>query len=308
MLAMRRSATMRPTEGTHPGSRGRMRLQKAIELFIDELRATGKSEATCVSYESHLRRLAANARHDSVLAFTEELVKGHLLWGSSRDNLKIATLHVKQVCFRQFSKWGLKHDLWTRDPLVNLAMIRRPKSLPRPFSEAETRALMALELSSMQQVARALLFFTGLRVTPICGIKVGDISYEPPTIRAIVKGAKHQVIQLHPGLAAMLDAYTRAHTDLKPWRFVLSRTSGGPLRRRDIERWTHDWGLKAGVATCTPHRFRHSFATALLRETKDLRLVQEAMGHEDPKSTMLYTEVTGERVAEGIRRLPWGIS
>lgn len=281
-----------------------MRLSAAIDAFIDSL--IDKSPLTRSAYKSHLTRLAANAGADSVLRFTGELVSNHLLWASSQENRRMSTLHARMAAFRQFAKWGVKNGLWQRDPLVALDSIRRPKTMPRPFSEDETRRLLALDLPSMENVARALLFFTGLRVTPLCGIKLGDISYEPPTIRALVKGAKVQVIQMHPDLKDLLYGYTLAATDLKGQTPLLRKKSGAPLRRRDLEKLTHEWGLKAGVVNCIPHRFRHTFATGLLKATGNLRVVQEALGHADPASTMLYTQVLGDDVAAAIKRLPWG--
>lgn len=283
-----------------------MKLSKAIAVFISEMRATGKAAATCTAYESDLRRLAANAKVDSVLMFTKELVSNHLLVLSGIDNLKMSTLHRKRACFGQFAKWGVKERLWTANPIDTLDTIRRPKHLPRPFSTAEADALLALDLTPQEIVVRALLFYTGLRVTPLCGIKVGDISYEPPTIRVIVKGAKQQVIQMHPVLARLLYDYALQHTNLKGHTFLLTKRGGSPFHRRDVERMTQRWGRAAGVANCTPHRFRHTFATGLLQAGVDIRVIQEAMGHEDISSTMIYTEVTDQAVAAGIGKLRWG--
>ena len=59
------------------------------------------------------------------------------------------------------------------------------------------------------------------------------------------------------------------------------------------------------MTNCLPHRCRHSFSTELLVKTRDLRLVQEAMDHEDIRSTAIYTKVTSARLREGIGQLDW---
>jgi len=103
-------------------------------------------------------------------------------------------------------------------------------------------------LQPREKVVRALLIYTGLRVSPLCSIKLGDISYAPPVIRVLVKGAKIQVVKMHGGLAELVKAYAVAHIDLKGQTFLLAHYPGHHPHRRDIERMTARWGERAGVA------------------------------------------------------------
>ena len=91
-----------------------------------------------------------------------------------------------------------------------MASIPKPKRIPRPFSDDEINALMALDLTPREKVVRALLIYTGLRVSPLCSIKLGDISYAPPAIRVLVKGSKLQVVKMHGGLAELVKTYAVA--------------------------------------------------------------------------------------------------
>ena len=109
-----------------------------------------------------------------------------------------------------FAPFGLMHGLWSTDPTIAMASIPRPKRIPRPFSDDEINALMALDLTPREKVVRALLIYTGLRVSPLCSIKLGDISYAPPAIRVLVKGSKLQVVKMHGGLAELVKAYAVA--------------------------------------------------------------------------------------------------
>ena len=68
---------------------------------------------------------------------------------------------------------------------------------------------------------------------------------------------------------------------------------------------THAWGQAAQVPDCTPHRFRHTYATRLLEGGVDLRVVKELMGHVDIKSTVMYTQVTDAVLGAAVLRLPW---
>lgn len=281
-----------------------MRLSQAKTAFLDSMKGN-KSKATIAAYDSDLTRFIGHLVANSVLSFTPDRVEAyfHTLAG---EGLKRSTLHRKMAAIRMFARFGLVHGLWTADPTARLVRIPKPKRVPRPFSDDELAALMALELQPREKLIRALLIYTGLRVTPLCGIKIGDVDYLPPVIRAMVKGAKVQVVKMHPGLAELVKAYALAHTDRKAQTFLLARWPGHHPHRRDIERMTARWGSRAGVLICTPHRFRHSFATRLLRETKNLRLVQEALAHESVEDTALYTLVTNADEAAAIGGLDFG--
>jgi site-specific recombinase XerD len=217
----------------------------------------------------------------------------------------MSTLHRKMAAVSEFSKWGVRKSLWTTDPVTTLPRIKRPKTLPRPFTDAEVERLLALELAPMERVLRGLLFGTGLRATPLCGIRVGDVSENPPRLRVLVKGAKPQSIALHPELRDLLVSYMLTGTDLKGHTYLFRQRNGKAMTRRELEAMTHRWGEAASVADCLPHRFRHTFATGLLRSGVDIRVIKEALGHEDIKSTVIYTEVTDQALEAAMLRLPW---
>lgn len=279
-----------------------MKLSKAITLFIKDVELR-RSRATATAYESDLTRFKFHVQLDTVLHVTPESIQRFLAASSAEGN-GMATLHRKLATLRSFGRWGVKHGIWTRNPAETIDSIAKPKTLPRPFSDDEVASIMALVLEPREAIVRQLLLYTGLRVTPICTIKVGDVKWNPPTITALVKGAKHQVVKLHPELIEPLRKFIAEETDRKAHTFILATRDRHP-HRRDIERMTHRWGERAGVTDCTPHRFRHSFATRLLRTVGDLRLVQKAMGHEDISSTAIYTLVTDDNEADAIARLRW---
>lgn len=306
-MSVTRAAILSAAGHSALGRRWRMTLSKAITEFIVEVRAT-KSPATAAAYESDLRRLSKHAKLDTVLHFTPELIRRAFEWESS-VGAKLSTLHRKQAAVRQFARWCVRNRILAENPAEAMPTIRRQQTLPRPFSVAEVARLWALELGDPQErVLRALLFYTGLRVSSICGIRLGDIQDAPPTLRVTTKGGKQQLVHMHPKLAELVLGHVLANTDLKPQTPLLRQREGQPLRREGIEDVTKRWGTAAGVRACLPHRFRHTFATVLLEGTKDLRVVQEALGHADIQSTTVYTQVTAERMREAIKGLPeeWG--
>jgi len=83
-----------------------------------------------------------------------------------------------------------------------------------------------------------------------------------------------------------------------------SKSVGRPYRRRMMERLTHAWGERAQVPACLPHRFRHTFATDLLRRGTDIRVIQALLNHADLGPTAIYTKVGDAQTGEAVLRLP----
>jgi len=225
----------------------------------------------------------------------------------------MSTLHRRRASIGEFGKWGRRQRLWAEDPTEGLPPIKRPKHLPRPFTGDELARLMALELDLTDQALRAVLYYTGLRVTPICGIRLTDLSFSPTTfrnglevpgtIRAVSKGNKTSVKPMHSDLYGLLRDYWLQLTSMEPRAFLFAQKTGRPWTRKVVEKRTRRWGRAAEVADCHPHRFRHTFATNLLEQGEDIRLVQLLLDHEDLSTTALYTKVSDERSAGAVMRL-----
>jgi integrase/recombinase XerD len=247
---------------------------------------------------------------NTVLAFTPDLVRLYFTTETQRGN-GMATLHRKLATLREFAKWCVAHRIVGEDPTRLFPNIKRPKTLPRPLTDDEVTRLLALPLPSMEHVLRVLLLNTGLRATPLTGLRVGDVvEGPPPHLRVISKGAKPHTRGAPAGDVRAPALLILAETDLKPqtWLFPKQRAKvTHPIGRRELEDMAHRWGEAAGVPTCLPHRFRHTYATGLLRGGADIRVVQELLAHEDIKSTMLYTAVAPPDRAKAVLRLPWKV-
>ncbi len=185
--------------------------------------------------------------------------------------------------------------------------------------------IMQAELPPIEHVIRAVLYYTRLRVSPICALKVGDLSFDelrypngvtfPKTIRTVGTGSKPLVTPMHPALKELLFGFALEHTDMKGQSWLLrqphkkqSKSVGRLYTRRMMERLTHGWGERAQVPACLPHRFRHTFATDLLRQGTDIRVIQTLLNHADLGATAIYTKVVDAQTGEAVLRLPstWG--
>jgi site-specific recombinase XerD len=282
-----------------------MRISRAIQEFLTDLKIAKKSPNTVRARESDLLRLQSTLPADAIGALTPDAIRRAFhLW--SESSLGLATLHRRHTSVRTFTRWGRRRRYWLDDPMDGVPVVGRPDSLPRPFTREECERLLALEIVPDEDLVRSLLLFTGQRVSAVCGLTVGSITLDPPTIRVRLKGGREQVIPMHPVLAAKVAAHLLTKAGARAYMPLVSYRNGKPLSRSTVERWTQRWGAEAGVPKCIPHRFRHSYATELLEATSDLRVVQEALGHQSIVSTQIYTRVRSERLRQAVNLLPWG--
>jgi len=279
-----------------------MKLSTAVNDFITSIKLEKQPE-TIRGYEGDLDRLVSYAKfhaQDSLFAFTPDLIQQHLLHESSRG-LAMMTLHRYQTSLRAFARWALQRRLLAGNPMDQVAMIRKPKRLPRPFKRAERERLMALELPLVHQVVRGLLYYTGLRVSPLARIRLRDLELFPETgrgtIRTIGKQNKEHVAHIPRELGRLLEAYLEGQA---PRMFLFEAPTdppGRPWDRRAIERMCRQWGERAEVPGCTPHRFRHTYATMLFERGGNPAKIQQLLAHADISTTMLYMEVAADELA-----------
>ena len=160
-----------------------MKLSTAVEQFITDCQIRKLSPQTITGYRSDLGLLVSVAQvdaADSVLAFTPAVVRAYFLRLSSKG-LSLGTLLRRRSCLSEFVKWGQRRRYWVESPLVELPRMKKARHLPRPFTRAELEALMALTLPLKERVLRGLLFYTGLRATPICRLRFIDLSFSKMT-------------------------------------------------------------------------------------------------------------------------------
>jgi integrase len=212
------------------------------------------------------------------------------------------TIYKNGTALRQFSKWGKRRGLWANDVMDDPQFkFKMADKLPKPFTDSEMDKLMSLPLTGVENVARAILCYTGLRASPVCTLKMGDVDLSPiqveneslpGSIRASKnKGSKVLLLPMTEELHAILSAWI-ADNPGQPYDPLLRRANGSPYTRTTLERWARSWGDAAKVVKCHPHRFRHSLATALLRKGVRIEVVPRILGHVSIMTTMAYTRLS----------------
>jgi len=295
-------------------ARRNMKLSRAITEFLNDRTAAGLAKASLIAYGSDLHGVQAQLRFDSVVALTPDLITDYFAYCTSVRHLKPATLHRKAAALGEFCRWGMRKGLWTQDPMRDFPGVRKPERVPRPYSPHEMARLMALELPPLEWIVRQTLAYSGLRVSPMSALRVGDISFHaelvdglrvPGVIRSLGKGNKPHVLPMAAPLHAPLYDWVLQHTDLRPQSPLFRQTrSDRPIHKKIVEEMTRRWGVTAQVPQCIPHRFRHTVATTLLRAGVPIEVIQRILAHADIKDTLLYCKVADQAAVSAMDRLP----
>ena len=162
--------------------------------------------------------------------------------------------------------------------------------------------IFAQNLGLAQKVIVELLYGCGLRVSELVGIKPSDIDLNGKYLRCFGKGAKERMVPLNKNAIDALKEYypQREYIINKfnlPTKDLLLHENGRNYTRQDVWKFIRNLGQKLHKSI-SPHTLRHSFATHLLENGADLRVVQELLGHSDVATTQLYTHISKKRLKE----------
>jgi site-specific recombinase XerD len=221
------------------------------------------------------------------------------------DGRAASTVARRVAAVRAFFRHEMLLGRRTDDPSAELALPRRPRSLPRTLSPAEAERLIDAALGSAPRALRdralvELLYGAGLRVSEAVGLRRGAVDLEGRIVRVLGKGDKERIVPLGRPATEALRRYLalgRPHLDRRHRHDLFLNARGGALTRAGAFLILRRLADRAGLdpARVHPHLLRHSFATHLLEGGADLRSVQELLGHADLATTERYTHVSDRR-------------
>jgi len=219
-----------------------------------------------------------------------------------------------RMLHRFLQQEGLRAD----DPTGDLEGIRVPAGLPKPLTEDEAVRLIECAsagdpVSRRDRAIMELLYGTGMRVSELCGLSMGDLDLSERVVRVFGKGAKERIVPFGSACAAALVDWfgPLGRPLLEPVKWarrsdaeaVFIGRRGRRLGRQHVWAVLQHYGERVGISDrLSPHVLRHSCATHLLDHGADLRIVQEMLGHASISTTQVYTLVSQERLLEVYRQ------
>lgn len=209
------------------------------------------------------------------------------------------SLHRKICCLKSFYKFIKKEGYITSNPAEGIESPKIPKSLPKTITIKEAALLLNTPQNNRDKTILYLLYATGMRVSELSNLNVQNIMIKERTIRVEGgKGNKDRIIPLPEQLIPLLKEYLQERRGISDKKALILNKSGTRLTTRSIQRLVSKYKKLAGLngKKLTPHTLRHAFATHLLSNSVDIRVIQELLGHSSLSTTQLYTHVSLEHL------------
>lgn len=262
-----------------------------LDEYADNLRAAGRSEQTITNRIRLLHRLHNHLEAGLLYASTAGIEA--FLADLRRQGRKRWTIRGYGQHFRSFFRWADHAGYLDGDPMLSMPRPDQPRWSPHPCTRAEVaRALSAPE---PWHTAFALAYYEGARCKEIAALDRTDVT--ETTVRfPDTKGGDPDVVPTHP--------YVWQLVHHRPPGPLVAGSRGQPLSPNWISRGAKNTMRRLGLINGHIHRLRHSYATHLLEEGVDVRLVQVLLRHASLATTEAYTHVSDDRLRAAVRTLP----
>jgi len=286
-----------------------------IDAYLDHLRV--ERALTRNTLEAYARDLGELARHldDAELDDPSRIESAHLLdlvVAASRRG-KSARSSARQLsALRGFFRFLVRERAIKTDPTELVERPRLARRLPRVLSYDEVDRLLAAPPEDTARGVRDsamihLMYASGLRVSELCDLQLGELDRRVGTVSPLGKGGKRRVVPVGQVALERIDRYVdlvRVHNKgAARDRHLFLSPRGKRFTRQGLWKLLKAYARGCGITTpISPHKLRHSFATHLLRGGADLRAVQAMLGHADLGTTEIYTRVAQDHVRTAFDR------
>ena len=282
-----------------------------IDEFCDALwLEDGLAKNTLEAYRRDLSQFATwlEAQHRKALISADQADIQSYLGYQFRKKTRATSVARLLSALKRFYRYCLRQGRIKADPTLRIDSPKLPRGLPKSLTEEDVENLLAAPraektLGLRDKAMLETLYASGLRVSELVALKLGQVSQDMGVVRVIGKGSKERLVPLGEEAIAWIRQYLKeARPELLGGRaaddlFVTAR--GSAMTRQMfwhlLRRYAAQAGLKKPIS---PHTLRHAFATHLLNHGADLRVVQLLLGHSDISTTQIYTHVARERLKQ----------
>ena len=291
-------------------------MSRAVEDFLDALAVErGASPNTLAAYRRDLTDIAERLTVRLEAAGTEDL--SAVMHELAQAGLAPATRRRRMAAMRQFFRFLYTEGRRPDDPTGPLDAPRKARALPKSLSEDQAgrlldraeaeaadmtlspaRRLRALRLHAFAET----LYASGMRISELIGLPRAVLRAGGAAILVRGKGGKDRLVPLGERAAGALAAFSASALEAKgggQWLFP-ALSASGHVTRQAVARELKGLAARAGLppSIVSPHVLRHAFASHLLQNGADLRVVQELLGHADISTTEIYTHVLENRLVD----------
>jgi integrase/recombinase XerD len=286
-------------------------LNDAKEDFLHFLQIErGLAKNTLESYKRDLTNYIQYVEENLKKSNWNDVIRNDILFFlyELNDNGKsTATISRHISSIRSFHQFLVREQIVSHDASVHIEKPKKDRTLPDVLSQKEINKLLEgtgtepLELRTKAMLE--LLYATGLRVTEMIELKTSDLHLMMGFVKVYGKGSKERIVPIGDTAKRAIEDYLNLGRPTlvkrQNTKTLFVNQHGRQLTRQGFWKILKKRALDVGITKkITPHTLRHSFATHLLENGADLRIVQEMLGHEDISTTQIYTHVTRTRLKD----------
>lgn len=258
------------------------------------------SDNTVGAYMNDLNKYEEFLKKDILESDTEDLEK----YLKYIKNLESTTVAHKITTIKSYFNYNIKRGIVSVNPADKVSRPKLTKHLPEYLTEEEVGKLLDVEVKSpydyRNKTILELLYSSGIRISELVNIKTPNYDSEECLIRIMGKGSKERIVPLGDYAVNIMNDYMNNYRPLinkKHTDYVFINNRGDKISRQFIFKVIKKEALKKGIKKdISPHTLRHTFATHLLKNGADLRIIQELLGHENISTTQIYTHVTNNKL------------
>ena len=258
------------------------------------------SDNTVGAYMNDLNKYEEFLKKDILESDTEDLEK----YLKYIKNLESTTVAHKITSIKSYFNYNIKRGIVSVNQADKVYRPKLTKHLPEYLTEEEVGKLLDVEVKSpydyRNKTILELLYSSGIRISELVNIKTPNYDSEECLIRIMGKGSKERIVPLGDYAVNIMNDYMNNYRPLinkKHTDYVFINNRGDKISRQFIFKVIKKEALKKGIKKdISPHTLRHTFATHLLKNGADLRIIQELLGHENISTTQIYTHVTNNKL------------
>ena len=281
-----------------------------MRLFVASKKVSGRQDNTLAQYVREIT-CCRNALGKNIEDITTMDLRWYFGMLRERNGISMVTLQGRMRYLNSFWTFLQRENMVKDNPIARIESLRIESTIKKAYSAQE---MEALKLACKRERDRALvefLYATGVRVSELCSLNVGDIDLYKQEFKVMGKGRKERHLYISDVASFHLFRYLKWRTQKEG--LTIEELAGRPLfatAKKPYERLTvagvqylvKQLGKKAGVGNVHPHRFRRTFATDLLNRGMRIEEVMTLMGHTKIETTLIYCNIKQDNVRESYRK------
>lgn len=261
------------------------------QRMIEDMQLHGLSARTQQSYVGAVKGLA-DFYHRCPAKLTEEEIRQFFLHLIETRQVAKSTVTVYLSGIKFFCDKTLGRPM----PILDLVRPKRRRKLPCVLTIEEIKSIFAQVRSPTIKMLLVMAYSCGLRLSEATHLKAGDVDMARMQVKVTGKGGKDRYVSLAKRCRELLEVYLNKHRPA-PWLFA-GKLNNGPCPGGTVQKTFRAALRKTDIdKPASVHTLRHSYATHLLENGIDIRIIQAALGHKHPSTTMVYAHLTNKSVA-----------